>query len=129
MVAQGQWLASQSAVHAIIDTSDGLVQDAGHIANESGLGLDIDSALVPISPALGRYCRSFDVDPFEFALGRGEDYQLAVAVSAGLVGRVVDRYRRKFGTVITPIGRFTSGDMKVRVDGRLVGKLGFRHFG
>lgn len=55
--------------HAVIDLSDGLVEDAGRLAAASGLDVHVDPSLVPVHPAAGR----------ELALGGGEDYELLVA--------------------------------------------------
>jgi thiamine-monophosphate kinase len=59
---------------ACIDISDGLLADASHLATASDVGLEIDSALLPLSEAM----RS-SVDPgqsLDWALAGGDDYEL-----------------------------------------------------
>jgi len=59
---------------ACIDISDGLLADASHVATASDVGLEIDSALLPLSEAM----RS-SVDPgqsLDWALVGGDDYEL-----------------------------------------------------
>jgi thiamine-monophosphate kinase len=59
---------------ACIDISDGLLADASHVATASDVGLEIDSALLPLSEAM----RS-SVDPdqsLDWALAGGDDYEL-----------------------------------------------------
>ena len=57
-----------------IDVSDGLLQDAAHIANASGCKFIIESGLVPLSPALQRVVG--EPRARDLALRGGEDYQL-----------------------------------------------------
>ncbi|HEY1448278.1 MAG TPA: thiamine-phosphate kinase, partial [Caulobacteraceae bacterium] len=70
-------------VHAAADVSDGLIADAGHIAEASGLGLDIDLDALPISPG-ARAWWGFQTDPTAARLALatgGDDYALVCAVS------------------------------------------------
>ncbi len=70
---------------ACIDISDGLLQDAGHIAAASGLKLLIDPDRLPLSPAL-QSCSGKGRDPDQariWALTGGEDYELCFTLPAG----------------------------------------------
>lgn len=70
-IAEARKLAGEFAVGAMIDVSDGLAADLGHIVSESGVGAEVDAAAVPIHPdARGRE------DPLAAALFDGEDYEL-----------------------------------------------------
>ena len=73
-------------VHAAIDISDGLVQDAGHIAAASGVGLRIDWQRVPLPPAVTAWCAEYN-DP-TLALAGGEDYQLLLSVPPDEAARI-----------------------------------------
>lgn len=76
-------------LHAMIDLSDGLARDAGHLARAAGLAVQVDAAALPCNPGCG----------WRAALGDGEDYELAFAcpghppaVAAGVPVTVVGRF-------------------------------------
>lgn len=81
---------------ACIDISDGLLADAGHIAAASGVGLQIDPPLVPLSAELRSHPDRQQA--LRWALGGGDDYELcftlppAAEMPAGCVqiGEVVN---------------------------------------
>jgi thiamine-monophosphate kinase len=71
--------------HAMIDVSDGLAQDAGHLAHASGVRviLDVRRIAARRAPWVEALSESLSVDPLELELGGGEDYALCAAVPAG----------------------------------------------
>lgn len=102
---------------ALIDVSDGLVQDLGHVATASGVGIDLDStALVP-DGQLAEAAAALGQDPVSWVLTGGEDH----AFAACLPGPALPRGWR-------PIGRVRPGS-RVTLDGREIGgRGGFDHF-
>ena len=72
----GRVLASQRLATALIDLSDGVATDLGHICLASGVGARILAATAPVSPTVKTVAAHLGLDPLDLALKGGEDYQL-----------------------------------------------------
>jgi thiamine-monophosphate kinase len=77
-------LAARSGAHALIDVSDGLLADLGHIARASGLAIDLDPALLPVPEAVQAVAAALGrADPLAMVLTGGEDHALAGCFAPG----------------------------------------------
>jgi thiamine-monophosphate kinase len=69
-------LSLAPGIHGLIDTSDGLSNDAGHLATESRAKIVIDRAALPVAPETVALCRELGLDLERFLASSGEDYEL-----------------------------------------------------
>ncbi len=119
-------LALAGVASAAMDVSDGLVQDCGHLARAAGLGVVIEAALVPLSPAARAAGR------LEVCLTGGDDYELLLAVPEARAAALRAACAAG-GVAVTRIGGFAAGPPEVRVvdaAGRpvVLGEQGWSHF-
>lgn len=74
-------LAAQAGATAMIDVSDGLLADLGHVAAASGVLIDLEVPQVP--PRMAEVGSALGVDPLVWLLTGGEDHALAATFPAG----------------------------------------------
>jgi thiamine-monophosphate kinase len=93
---QGALAAAGGAV-AMIDVSDGLISDLRHVAEASGVGIDLSTAALTVDrDAVSDAAAAVGVDAWAWVLGGGEDHALvacfdsAVPVDWRVIGQVLD---------------------------------------
>ncbi len=132
-VEAGRVLAASGALTSMIDVSDGLMADMGHIADASGAGFEIRADRVPIGSRFGEFAEKVDSGVWGFILSGGEDYELAFTVDAAKVAEFERDAMQKAGVRVTRIGEMLkdpSARRAMLADGSELGlsSIGFDHF-
>lgn len=137
--AQGRYLLPQPRVAlgmrlrglatACMDVSDGLTQDAAHLAGASGVGVTLRLADVPLSPAWRALAEEEGLSPADAVAG-GDDYELLFTAPESAAARIREAAQAS-GMAVTAIGQVTQGEGVRLLDaaGRAVSlaRTGYRH--
>jgi thiamine-monophosphate kinase len=112
----GEWLAKNQIASSMVDISDGLSTDLGHVCVASGLGARIWADRIPsveIPASYAKFARKRKLDPLQMALHGGDDYELLFTVPRRLAKRL--KSAPEFSD-ITPIGEIERGKQILLVD-------------
>lgn len=111
---------------AMIDVSDGLAADIGHLCEESQLGAEIETGLLPLSKALRE---SAGADAETLALTAGDDYELCFTARPS-DSALIQALAQECGHPMTRIGQMTGSTLIVRnQQGESLSDLeGYLHF-
>lgn len=90
-VEKGKLISEIGMATSMIDLSDGLISDMGHIADASGVGFEIAADEVPVDENISILAREIGKDPVQLALTGGEDYELMFTVRE----KDIDAFERK----------------------------------
>ncbi|MEU0080655.1 thiamine-phosphate kinase [Micromonospora tulbaghiae] len=110
--------AAAAGATAMIDVSDGLLADLGHVATASGVAIDLSRDAFEVPRQMRDAAQALGVDPYTWILAGGEDHALAATFPADAA--LPDGWR--------PVGRVAAG-AGVTVDGAAYsGPRGWDHF-
>ena len=103
----GQALTEAGVPTAMIDVSDGLLSDLGHILRQSGCGATLALDRLPLSAEYLNRIGEMSHDRFALALSGGEDYELLFTAPAGREAELFDLFAH-LTLAVTPIGEIVS---------------------
>lgn len=121
--------ALRGMASALIDISDGLAADLGHILESSGVGADLDLKSLPLSPAVAAAVAT--ESDWSLPLASGDDYELCICLPPErAVG--IEPLAERLGCPLTRVGiiREGAGLVCLGPDGAVVhlACAGFDHF-
>jgi thiamine-monophosphate kinase len=123
--------ALAGAASAACDVSDGLVADAGHIGEASGVAIQIDLERIPLSPAARAWVatQASPVKALAELAAAGDDYEVVCATD--MMGAVrLSIAAAEAGVALTPVGRVAAGEGTIalhRGEVVLMDRAGWRH--
>ncbi len=132
LLETGRIISNSRLASAMIDLSDGLLSDLGHICKESGVGALLLKSELPISSELKFLASYADFNPLDLALSGGEDYLLLLTVPEEKSQDIEMLFKEKRTSPLYLIGEIKEekGIRIVNDDGSVeeIGPKGFNHF-
>ena len=119
----------------MVDVSDGLLADLGHICRASAVGAEIWARDVPIGGACSEVASAAGIKGLDWALSGGEDYELLFTAASDDVNEIERWLSSETGTSCNVIGRITSAGDDIEIvfaDGNRsfvpIERRGWNHF-
>jgi len=109
-------LVATGAVSAMIDISDGLISDLGHILEASGVGAVVYTDRLPIATAVREVASTLGKDALRWALSGGEDYELLLTGDRRVLDGIASD-NGLGGTPLTLIGEILPQSAGLQLEG------------
>ncbi len=106
-VQEALWLNERAQINAMIDISDGLASDVGHIAAASGVQVEVDASHLPLVDELMHGTGSEEARMV--AANSGEEYELCLTSPGGELEALSVAFEARFAVPLTRVGKVKTG--------------------
>ncbi|MGB5158554.1 thiamine-phosphate kinase [Desulfobacterium sp. N47] len=89
-------ILANAGIDCVMDISDGLYGDAGHIAKASQVTIELDLNSCPFDPSLLLFCQKYGRKTEEIIVEGGEDYELLFACHPDTYKTIADKLKTSF---------------------------------
>lgn len=116
---EAEFLRQHGGLHSLIDLSDGISSDLGHICAASGVGAHLHAASLPLTAAVRDVAHALGVDPLQWALHGGEDFELCGTAPPGVLEALQQTFEARFHVPLVRVGTIHAapGMTLIRADG------------
>lgn len=129
---EAQYLRQHGSLHSLLDISDGLSSDLGHICEASGVGARLFAEAIPYHEDVKQIALAIQADPLDLALHGGEDFELCLTAPPGRIAELQQAFERQFDCPLVRVGTIQAGTgiALSRADGSQVplSAQGYDHF-
>lgn len=114
-IAEAGKLIRELKISSMIDISDGLASDVGHLCEESGLGCILWEDAIPLHSDVKAWVEKTGISPTRFALTSGEEYELLFTVDPDRFERWINHNQKESRSPVTPIGEMIQKKRGIRI--------------
>lgn len=112
---EGHAIAGTGLANAMIDTSDGLLGDLGHICDESGVGAELYEKNLPVSRALRQFAEASGKGTLDYVLKESDDYELMITCDPEHVAGIRNTVSSINHVPVTQIGTITTNNGEIEI--------------